>query len=366
MKQDTHPLRVVVKALILFLLVNVIFAWINPSLGAVSAYNELIPGRVRFPFGSATDPYVVVVDNLDVMTASLTISAPKRKGEYRVVLIGDSSVWGEKISARDSISEQWNRLNMECNGRQIRFYNLGYPHPSIIKDLMVLDKAMEYDPDMVVWFVTLNTLMPRRLSPFISANRDEAAKVLTNYDIPNPSGDELALQKPSFFEKTLIGRRSDLIRAVKLQALGLLWMATDQDKRASVPNPALSPDVDDDPKFRGLAPGTKLGNKMLFDALAAGRDIAGSVPILIVNEPIYIATGRNSDIRYNDVYPRWAYDKYRELMTVRSQNSHWNYLDLWNVIPSKEFSDTSLHVSAQGERMLIQRISPALREIACP
>ncbi len=84
MKSQTHPLRVLVKALILFVLINVIFAWLDPSLGTISAYNHVIPGRVRFPFGSATDPYVVMVDNLDVMTASHTISAPKRQGEYRV------------------------------------------------------------------------------------------------------------------------------------------------------------------------------------------------------------------------------------------------------------------------------------------
>jgi hypothetical protein len=366
MKSEIHPLRILVKALILFLLVNIIYALIDPSLGSVSAYNHMISGRVRFPFGSATDPYVVMVDNLDVMAASHAIAVPKREDEFRVVLLGDSSVWGEKISAHDSISEQWNRLNMECNDRQIRFYNLGYPHPSIIKDLIVLDKAMEYDPDMVVWFVTLNSLMPRRLSPFIAANSEEAAKVLTTYDIPFSGADEIILQRPSFLEKTLIGRRSDLVRAFKLQALGMLWAATRQDKRASVSNPALSVDVDDDPKFRGLEPDTKLGNKMLFNALAAGQEIAGSMPVLIVNEPIYVASGQNSDIRYNDVYPRWAYDQYRQAMSAEAQKSQWKYLDLWNVVPAGEFSDTSLHVSAEGERMLIQSIDPTLREIACP
>jgi hypothetical protein len=366
MKSDIHPLRVVMKALILFLLVNIIYALIDPSLGAVSAYNHVIPGRVRFPFGSATDPYVVMVDDLEVMTASHAISVPKKQSEYRVVLIGDSSVWGEKISAHDSISEEWNSLNMECNVRQITFYNLGYPHPSIIKDLIILDKAIEYDPDMIVWFVTLNTLMPRRLSPFIAANSEEAARVLTTYNIPYSREDELALQKPSFFEKTLVGRSSQLVRMIKLQALGLLWMAIGQDKRNSAPNPGLSPDVDHDPKFRGLAPGVNLSERMVFDALDAGHTIAGSIPILIVNEPIYIATGQNSDIRYNDVYPRWAYDQYRQAMSAESQKSQWNYLDLWNAVPAGEFSDTSLHVSAQGERMLIQSINPSLQKIACP
>ena len=51
--------------------------------------------------------------------------------------------------------------------------------------------------------------------------------------------------------------------------------------------------------------GVKLGNKMVLNVLEAGHEIAGPISILIVNEPIYIASGQNSDIRYNDVYPRW-------------------------------------------------------------
>jgi hypothetical protein len=105
---------------------------------------------------------------------------------------------------------------------------------------------------------------------------------------------------------------------------------------------------------------------MLFNALSAGLSMADPVPVLIVNEPIYIAAGRNSDIRYNDFYPRWAFDQYRERLTAKAEESQWNYLDLWDAVPASFFSDTSLHVSAAGERLLIQQIDPALQKIACP
>lgn len=366
MKTESHPARVLGKALILFLLINILFGLIDPSLGKVSAYNLVIPGRVRFPFGNASDPYVVVVDNLDVMAASHLIAQPKQPGEYRVVLIGDSSVWGEKSSVRDTISEQWNAMRLQCNGRELRFYNLGYPHPSVIKDVIILDKAMEYQPDMVVWFITLNSLIPKRLSPFIEANSERAAKVLADHDIPFSQEEELAAHQTSFYDKTLIGRRSELARAIKLQALGLLWMASGQDKRASTKKIELSQDVDDDARYRGIEPGKNLGNKILFDAMAAGHEIAGSIPVLIVNEPIYIASGQNSGIRYNGVYPRWAFDQYRDLMTQEAQQNHWKYLDLWDAVPAGAFYDTGLHVSAEGERLLIQQINPTLQDIACP
>lgn len=62
----------------------------------------------------------------------------------------------------------------------------------------------------------------------------------------------------------------------------------------------------------------------------AGSDVAGSVPVLVVNEPIFIANGLNSDVRYNDIYPRWAYDQYRAVIAEEAQSAHWLYLDLWN------------------------------------
>lgn len=366
MKSEVRPLWVLGKALLLFLVVNIVFAWINPSLGAVSAYNVILPGRVRFPFGGGEDPYFVMVDNLDVMTASHVISSPKAEDEYRVVIIGDSSVWGENSSARESISEQWNDLQLQCDGRQIKFYNLGYPHPSVIKDLIILDKAMEYQPDMVVWFVTLNTLIPRRLSPFLAENSQRATKVLETYDIPFSHEEALALERPSFYGRTLMGRRSDLARFMKLQALGLLWAATGKDQMESVETPSLSPDVKEDPRYRGREPGSDLRGMMLFSALSAGHEMAKSVPIVIVNEPIYVASGKNSDIRYNDAYPRWAYDQYRQALAEEAQHAGWNYLDLWNAVPVHLFSDTVLHVSSEGERVLIQQINPHVQKLACP
>ncbi len=46
--------------------------------------------------------------------------------------------------------------------------------------------------------------------------------------------------------------------------------------------------------------------------------MAGSIPVVIINEPMFISQGKNSDIRYNFYYPRWAYDDYREMMTEKS------------------------------------------------
>jgi len=365
MKTEIHPFRLVVKALLLFILINIIYALIAPPIYKVSGYNTIFPGRVRFPFGDGSDPYIVAVDNLDAMVASHAISAPKKPNEYRVVIIGDSSVWGEDLTAQESISWQWNQLNDQCNKMELEFYNLGYPHPSVVKDLMILDKAMEYDPDMIVWFVTLNTLVPLQITQFIAANSDRAAKIVETYDIPFNYENELVASNVAFYRKTLVGRRSDLARAIKLQALGFVWSATETDVSLPAEPVRLSPDVKSDDRYKGMTPDTDLENVMLLKVLTTGHAMADSLPVLLVNEPIYIATGRNSEVRYNDSYPRWAYDQYRNVMASEAEKNNWHYLDLWDVVPVEYFSDTRFHVSAEGERLLVEHVNPVLQTIAC-
>jgi len=366
MKTEIHPLRIVVKALSLFVIVNILYAVIDPPLYEISVYNTLFPGRVRMPFGDDGGPYAVMVDDVDVMFASHAISASKAPKEYRVALIGDSSIWGENLTAEVSLSEQWNKSNIQCGAWAIKVYNLGYPHPSVIKDLIVLDKAMEYDPDLIIWFVTLNTLIPRRLSPFLVANYERTTRVLDAYDIPFRHEDKLLANEPSFFDKTLIGERSHLARLIKLQTLGMIWTATDADTSTPIKGGStISPDVANNMRYRGINPNSSLKEKMLFNALAAGHDIAGSIPVLIVNEPMFIASGANSDVRYNDGYPRWAYDQYREAIAVASQNAQWKYLDLWDFIPPEYFPDSPLHLSVEGESLLIEQINPTLQTLAC-
>jgi hypothetical protein len=115
-----------------------------------------------------------------------------------------------------------------------------------------------------------------------------------------------------------------------------------------------------------LEPGADLRPSLLLAALPAGRDIAGKFPVVLVNEPIFIATGMHSDVRYNDLYPRWAYDQYREIVTAQAQASSLTYLDMWNIIPPEFFTDTPLHLNVEGERLLAKHINPTLLSTACP
>jgi hypothetical protein len=84
--------------------------------------------------------------------------------------------------------------------------------------------------------------------------------------------------------------------------------------------------------------------------------------MLLVNEPMLISSGANSDIHYNFFYPRWAYDDYREIMTSLSQGNGWTYVDLWNIVPANEFTNSAIHLTPTGENMLAENLAPYILE----
>jgi hypothetical protein len=364
-KSTARPLIVILKALCLFLLINLIYGLINPAIADISVYNTIFAGLKRMPFGG--DRFSVSMDNVDAMFAAHEISASKKSDEIRVVLIGDSSIWGEGLLLQDTLSEQWNRAGFQCNGKTIKVYNLGYPHPSVVKDLVFIDQLKTRKPDAIIWFVTLNTLLRQTgLNPFVTKNRAETLRVLDQYKLEPSFKKPLSEMKEGFYQKTLMGQRSFLARWTKLQFMSLIWTATGMDA-AATPNETgqMSADVDDDLHYRTLTPESDFQKALLLDALLAGQGLASKTPLLLVNEPIYIASGVNSDVRYNNFYPRWAYDQYRDNVAQKAQNISLPYLDLWNTIPTKYFTDTPLHFNKVGEHLLMEQLNPALQSMVC-
>jgi hypothetical protein len=103
-------LAVILKATLLFVLFN--FAFIlthNIPFGKLSLYNSVFPGRERFPFGETRESYNLSLFDLDAMFASHVIAGTeKTPEEYRVFLIGDSSVWGTLLTPEQTLTGQLN------------------------------------------------------------------------------------------------------------------------------------------------------------------------------------------------------------------------------------------------------------------
>jgi lysophospholipase L1-like esterase len=88
---------------------------------------------------------------------------------------------------------------------------------------------------------------------------------------------------------------------------------------------------------------------------------AAPVPTILVNEPMLISEGQNSDIRYNFFYPRWVYDEYRTILQAYAQDHGRNYLDLWDLVPANEFTNSAIHLTPYGETLLANEIAEKIQ-----
>jgi len=368
-------LGVIVKAALLFVAFNLLFAAVYPMdfLGRISFYNILFPGRERLPFGEdQADAHNLSLYNLDAMLASLRLNAaPKGANEYRVLVIGDSSVWGTLLKPDETLSAQLAAADLTCGGKTLVAYNLGYPTLSVTKDLMILQEAVQrYQPDRILWMVTLEGL-PRELqlaSPLLANNAPRAVNLIQTYHLSLDPADP-ALVYPSFWDRTLVGARRPLADLIRLQLYGEQWGATGIDQVYPDPYTPAQRDFNTDVSFHGR-PGPTLDPASLsLDVLPAGVKMvaqhpggaAGTgVPVTFVNEPILISQGANSDLRYDFYYPRWAYDQYRTIMAGLAQADGWQYVDLWNLIDQSQFTNSAIHLTPSAEHLLAARVGQEL------
>jgi hypothetical protein len=368
-KGITLTFPIIVKALILFVLVNLVFVLVIPAdrIERLSLYNKILPGRTRLPY--ADDPtrsYSISLNSIDAMFASHQIDAGEKPAdEFRVLLIGDSSTWGYLLTPQESLSSSINQSDLVLpDGRKVQAYNLAYPVMSLTKDLLILSKAIQYDPDLIIWLVTLESFpYDKQLYPPLIQNNPAAVQnLIKKYNLHMDANDPGFIES-SLFARTLIGARKSLADWIRLQLYGVMWAATGIDQDIPSTYKQRLEDLPAEDSFHNLKPPHLTENDLAFDILQAGIEMAGETPLIIVNEPMFISKGKNSDIRYNFYYPRWAYDDFRQFLSQKSAANGWNYLDLWDAVPSTEFTNTAVHLTPLGVKMLADKLDTAILDI---
>jgi hypothetical protein len=362
--------NVILKAILLLGILSLGFAWIDPvqALGRVSLYNHLFPGRLRLPFGEDFEKsYNISILQMDAMFASHEISASdKPEDELRVLLLGDSSVWGFLLNSDQTLSAALNdRDYRTSHGEPLRFYNLGYPTMSVMKDLLLLEFAQRYEPDLILWFVTLESLPVKKQldSPLVQYNPEPARSLMDQFQLGINASDHRFVYH-TFWDRTLPGQRRELADLLRLQLLGVMWAGTQIDHVIPLSYEPLQVELSDEVVFQDFQPGQLSSEDLAFDVLQAGVRLGEGTPVIFINQPILIATGENSDLRYNSYYPCWAYDAYREMMDVKVSEHSWTYLDLWDTIPAEMFTDSAIHYSPNGVEQVVDRLSDTILRVA--
>ncbi len=350
-----RPWRIFTKGIALSLIVEFAFYALQPNFQWLNVYNSSNLKRQRFPISTvAPADDALDVDNLDAMFASHIVSEPKAPNEYRVLVLGDSAVWGIGLTPEQTLPSQMDVLGLMCGNKIVRVYDLSFPRSSATKDLMILDKAMSYRPNEIVWLITWYTLMPKTRTdhPLIAQNPAEFYKLAHQFNFLPKN-----YKTPSLVSQITDQNRT-LFRVLRYQLYSLINIATGLDQ---IPGPPeeLSSQLSSEATFEGMKPPTLNSADVSLDEVKDFYQIAGSVPVLLINEPMQVLTNvPNSNIYYNDYYPRWVYDQYRQYVSAAAAQSHWNYLDLWNVFPPSDYADTPLHLIPEGETELAKMIAP--------
>ncbi len=362
--------NVILKTAVLFVVVNLVMVATDPlpTLGRLSAYNVVLDGRERLPYGeNPAAAYNLSLYQIDAMFASHRLKGADKGDEFRVLLIGDSSVWGILLEPDETLAGQINAGAFRtADGRPVRAYNLGYPTMSLTKDLLLLDYALRYDPDLVVWLVTLQSFdqAAQLDTAFVQNNADRVQRLIRRYDLDQDLDDSRFVE-PDTWDKTVMGRRRALADLIRLQLYGVPWSLTGIDQEYPDDYAHRSVDLAADETWQGYTPESFGPDVLAFDVLRAGAERAGEVPVLFINEPIFLSQGENSDVRYNFFYPRALYDAYRSLLTAQSAEQDWQLLDLWDRIPAVDcYTDSPVHLTPECSARLAGMVGPAIVQMA--
>ena len=345
--------RIFLKVIIILLIIN--FGWIavpDQFIGQLSLYNTLIKGRERFPFGE--NPQLannLSLFNFDAMFSSHKINNDNGEDAYKVILIGDSSIWGFLQTPQQTLAGIMDRGFSE---QGISIINLGYPSISVLKDLQIIEYAMRYEPDLVIWFTTLEALpIGQQMETPINQNNLENINFLVEkYGLEMIEGKR---QDP--LQRTFWAQRRNIFDVLRLQLYGLLWDATGIDQEYPESYREAQRDFPDtDLSYYGFPDAQNLKDHLAFEVILKGILKNSSTDFILINEPILISEGENSNLRYNYYYPRWAFDAYREWMQRYTSENDIKYYDLWDVIPESEFTNSAIHLTPAGEGMLAEHI----------
>ena len=345
--------NVFIKTLVLFLVANALYIALKPLpfLSRVTFYNTIIPARERLPFSeNPDDAYSLSLQRIEGMFASHEINQRKGDNEFRVVFIGDSSVWGWLLESDQTLTACLNTQNLQtADGRDIVAYNLGYPVLSLMKDTLILDYALEnYDVDAVVWLVSLQSFFTHEQvrHPISSNNPERTRDIIETYNL-NLDVSFIEMDE-NLIDRSIYGQRRELADLLRYQVYGVAWWLTGIDHT----NPLFYRIRDDaalgDGGVEGndsIAPNSDLVEYFSLDVVDAVQRMTTerNTPIVMINEPILRLDESANPTRYNYYYPRSMYDAYRVVLNDYTSQNGWMYLDQWDAIPNEDFTDTPLH-----------------------
>ena len=294
--------------------------------------------------------------------------APQQPDELRVFLYGNSAVFGYSLRPQDSFAYG---LNERFDRRRIpaHIFNLGFAMTYQLKDALIMRASLTYQPDVIVYGVTLSDFEHVAPSPFFG--------IMQFFDVNRALALQFAAERPAGLEEPLEIYRSLLSMvslehspAQQLWQLGAAIRAAAREHARRIPGKT-SPDLPDDPEWtarrrtlRYDCGRIKEGIEQRFkdwqqwNILAYLKQLSDStgVPVAIINWPV---ANEPVDDCYNVRYTNAALAEYNQWLAEQAHAAGFAYIDLHDFLSPEDFVD-SLHVAPRGHRKLAERLAPFL------
>ena len=298
---------------------------------------------------------------------------PASTGELRVMLFGSSAVYGFPLPVEETVSEYLNRQFASAN-IPARLFNLAFVTPNQVRDALLMHEVLPYDPDVIVYPLTLAEF--RHIAPmwFPTSTRffemnDAALQRLVS---DPPAG----LEEPvAHYAKANSNNAAHLHSTDQLRDAGLyarrLAGATAETVAARVNSPRpphkakagkRQTEYDCSETERAMI---SYANWREWNVLAYLEDLQRrhGIRVLVVHWPIaHEPLGNCYSVRYTNAVVK----DFADWISAQTTQRQLAYLDLRDFIPAETFID-SLHLKPEGHQLIAekiaQRLNPILRDV---
>jgi len=301
--------------------------------------------------------------------------------ELRIFVYGNSAVFGFPLPVEETLGPLLNRQFPEAD-IPAHLFNLGFVAAYQIKDALIIHESLKYQPDVIVYALTLSEFnhvrpeMAKLRTPqpgaevmrqFIGSN----ARELAAFAEERPAGLAAALEA----YRSLPGSSAHACHFLPgdhLRQLGALVRTAVHLHARSIrtrlfPNHPAPQLQTRGRQSRYDCAHTKSEYAQLYrrwtdwNVLTYLRQIHQTlgIPIVVVNWPV---AHEPIDDCYNVRYPSAALQQFNNWMERETRTRGMYYVNLQTLLPADDFLD-SLHVSARGHRKIAYWLGRALHPL---
>jgi hypothetical protein len=336
-------LQILLRAALWMVAFNILYLVVNPfqNGGLPTVYNSVIPGRLRVAWTNTDSAYVVNELKISRLLADLTVARPKAADEFRVIVLGSSETWGYFNRAQDTWPVVLDNMHIATpEGKSVRVYNLAFPLPDSLKDIMLIQYAIDHNfqPDLIIWAVNALTFNPlARFHDLALANPDLALAVADRYGLDNLPLEDIreAAASPVWQRQNFFAERDNVAYWLMNQMFGFVWATTQVDYPFPDPIP-----------HRTEFGGTLEWENKRPDTIEALAQLAHSydIPLLVLSTPV-----------------NYSAENFKTWLASEATALRIPLLNCEKLLPIKDFTNTNLHMTAQGHVRLAEQVLRWLR-----